>query len=183
MAARKSKAQINLLPQEEFAGTTIGRTLRWAMSTFRIIVIVTEMVVMVAFLSRFWLDARNADLNELIKQKSAVLSASADFEKEFKNTQKKLKIFSSLSRDVGTASTTLGAITSLLPSDIFLLTYSFNSQSAQVKGVAQNEISIAQFIVNLEKSASFEKVTLTNLDTSDDFRFTFTLLITPKKGD
>jgi len=84
---------------------------------------------------------------------------------------------------VGTASTTLGAITSLLPSDIFLLTYSFNSQSAQVKGVAQNEISIAQFIVNLEKSASFEKVTLTNLDTSDDFRFTFTLLITPKKGD
>lgn len=183
MAARKSKAQINLLPQEEFAGTTFGRTLKWAMSTFRIIVIVTEMVVMVAFLSRFWLDARNADLNDLIKQKSAVLLASAEFEKEFKGIQKKLKIFSSLSGDVGTASSTLGTITSLLPSDIFLVTYSFNSKSAQIKGVAQNEVSIAQFIVNLEKSESFEKVTLTNLDTSEDSQFTFTLLITPKKED
>ena len=84
MAARKKQAQVNLLPQEEFAGTTFGRTLRWAMSSFRIIVIATEMIVMLTFLSRFWLDARNADLNDLIKQKSAVLSASADFEKEFK---------------------------------------------------------------------------------------------------
>ena len=182
MAARKSKTQINLLPQEEFAGTTFGRTLKWAMSTFRVIVIVTEMVVMVAFLSRFWLDARNADLNDLIKQKSAVLAASTEFEKEFKGTQKKLKIFSSLSEDVGAASSTLGTITSFLPSDIFLVTYSFNSQSAQVKGVAQNEVSIAQFIVNLEKSESFEKVTLTNLDTSDDSQFIFTLRISPKKG-
>lgn len=182
MAARKSKAQINLLPQEEFAGTTFGRTLRWAMSTFRIIVIVTEMVVMVSFLSRFWLDAKNSDLNDLIKQKSAVLLASTEFEKEFKNTQKKLKIFSSLSSQEGTASSVLGSITSLLPNDIFLLTYAFNRESAQVKGVAQNEISIAQFIVNLEKSESFEKVTLTNLDTSEDSQFTFTLRITAKKG-
>jgi hypothetical protein len=41
----KNKA-INLLPQEEFDISIIGRTLKWAMGTFRIIVIVTEIVVM-----------------------------------------------------------------------------------------------------------------------------------------
>jgi len=183
MAARKIKGQINLLPQEEFAGTTFGRTLKWAMSTFRIIVIATEMVVMIAFLSRFWLDARNSDLNDLIKQKTAVLASQSDFEKEFKNTQKKLSIFSSLTAEAGTASKILGNITSYLPSDIYLITYAFNGESAQVKGAAQSEISIAQFMVNLEKSEAFDKVTLTNLDASqEDSLFTFTLRVIPKKG-
>ena len=183
MAARKNKAQINLLPQEEFAGTTPGRTLRWAMSSFRIIVIVTEMIVMISFLSRFWLDARNSDLNDLIKQKTAVIAASADFEKEFKNMQKKLKIFSQLSSEEITPSSLLGKLTSLIPPDIFLISYSFNGGFVQVKGAAQNEISIAQFMVNLEKSRSFEKVTLANLDTgSEESQFTFTLRLIPRKG-
>ena len=89
MAARK-KRQINLLPQEEFAASTLGRVLNWLLTTFRYIVIVTEIVVMTAFLSRFWLDAKSTDLNELIKQKQAVIAASADFEKEFRLTKDNL---------------------------------------------------------------------------------------------
>ena len=60
----KKEPEINLLPQEEFEGSVIGRILKWGLSTFRIIVIIVEMVVMAAFLSRFWLDAKNSDLNE-----------------------------------------------------------------------------------------------------------------------
>lgn len=182
MAARNKQAQVNLLPQEEFAGTTLGRTLRWAMSSFRIIVIATEMIVMLAFLSRFWLDARNADLNDLIKQKSAVLSASADFEKEFKDTQKKLKIFAALAAEEGTPSSLLGIITTYMPTDILLLSYSYNGAAVQIKGSSQSEVSIAQFMVNLESSGSLDKVTLSNLDTGEDGHFTFTLRIIPRKA-
>ncbi|MFZ5932485.1 MAG: PilN domain-containing protein [Patescibacteria group bacterium] len=183
MAARKNQAQINLLPEEEFEGTTFGRTLRWAMSSFRIIVIVTEMVVMVVFLSRFWLDARNADLNDLIKQKVAVLSAQSDFERQFKNTQKKLKIFASLSQEEGFVSETLSALTSLLPPDLSLSAFSFNKESVQVKGVSGSETGIAQFIANLENSPRFEKVTLVGVDTADqEGQFTFTVKAIPKKG-
>ena len=53
MSARKE--EINLLPQKGFEATTAGRILAWILSTFRIIVIITELLVMVAFLSRFWL--------------------------------------------------------------------------------------------------------------------------------
>src|SRR3989304_6667942 len=97
MAARKkSTHQINLLPQEQFAASTSGRILAWALSTFRIIVIITELVVILAFLSRFFLDAQNADLSEQIEQKSGIVAASSDFEKTFRQTQKKLEIFSVL---------------------------------------------------------------------------------------
>ena len=87
MAAQKGSKLINLLPQEEFANSTIGRVFTWAMSTFRIIVIGMEMVVMVAFLSRFWLDAINVDLNDIIKQRSAVIAAQSYFEKAFRDLQ------------------------------------------------------------------------------------------------
>ncbi len=184
MAAQKDKKhQINLLPQQEFEGTTAGRVLKWTMSTFRIIVIITEMVVMAAFLSRFWLDARNADLNDLIKEKMAVISASSDFEKEFRNTQKRLRIFSTLSSQGGIASEALSEISSRLPVDIFLISYSYNQDSVQVKGASPSELSIAQFIVNLENSKMFDEVNLTNIDTNQESgSLTFTLKLKIKKG-
>ncbi len=63
MAARKNQQLINLLPQEEFAVSTLGRILAWLMSTFRYIVIAVEMVVMLAFLSRFWLEWNTHDVD------------------------------------------------------------------------------------------------------------------------
>lgn len=184
MAAPKSQSQINLLPREEFAGSTLGKMLLWALSTFRIMVIVTEMFVMLAFLSRFWLDARNVDLNDLIKQKQAVLATSSDFEKEFRNLQKRLKIFSALSTDERIISSYLTTIVSYLPTDISLDSFSWSGSTLQIKGASVTEGSISQLIVNLEESGSFEKVEMTNLDSSrqEGSLLSFTLRLTPKRG-
>ena len=184
MAARKNKNQVNLLPQEEFEGSTFGRVLVWALSTFRIIVIITEMVVMVAFLSRFWLDARNVDLNDLIKQKQAVISSTSDFEKGFRATQKRLKAFAALSAEDRPISSFLATIVSYLPSDTSLASYSYSGGTIQIKGNAISEASIAQFIVNLEASGGFDAVDMINLDSStqEASLLTFTLRIVPKGG-
>jgi Tfp pilus assembly protein PilN len=184
MAARKKQSLINLLPQEEFAGSTLGRVLLWALSTFRIIVIVTEMVVMLAFLSRFWLDARNVDLNDLIKQKQAVLAATADFEKDFRDTQKRLSIFSSLSAQEKLVSTYLATITLYLPPDTTLESFSYSAGAIQIKGNSVSETSVAQLVVNLEDSGNFESVGIANIDSSvqEGSLITFTLRLIPEKG-
>jgi len=57
MAAKKEKP-INLLPKDSFAETTLGRVITWFLGTFRIMVIAVELVVVAAFLSRFWLDSK-----------------------------------------------------------------------------------------------------------------------------
>ena len=184
MAARKKEQRINLLPQEEFAQTTMGRALLWAMSSFRIIVIVTEMVVMLAFLSRFWLDARNVDLNDAIKQKSAIITATKDFENEFKDTQKRLKIFTELTQDKDSVSSFLASVVSYLPGDTSIISFAYNQKSIQVKASALTEISVAQFMTNLESSGSFEKVTLASLDSGqeNDPFLTFSINLTEKGG-
>jgi len=157
---------INLLPQEEFDVSIIGRTLKWAMGTFRIIVIVTEMIVMAAFLSRFWLDQQNSDLSDAIKIKSSQISALADTEKEFRGIQSKLNIV----RQIDAAapySQTVDAITSKVPSDIILTSVSVSDNSTLIKGLSASEFGIAQFMANLKADPSFTKVDLGQLNSSE----------------
>lgn len=160
MARKKKQAKINLLPREDFSNTTFGRILSWVLSTFRIIVIVTEILVMLAFLSRFWLDAQNTDLNEELKQKQAVLAASATFEDQFKDAQARLKIFSEYAANEGDVTNLIKTINSRLPSDVVLKSITFNNQEIQLAGVSSNERAVQQFIVNLYDEDSITGVDL-----------------------
>ena len=114
------KSVINLLPQEEFNVSVTGRILRWAMSTFRIIVIVTEMVVMAAFLSRFWLDAQNSDLNNAIKIKAAQITALGSTEKEFRLVQSKVNIIGKMQQSPKLTQI-VNTVTSKLPGNVILI--------------------------------------------------------------
>jgi len=162
----KSKT-INLLPQEEFDVSTLGRILKWAMGTFRIIVIVTEMIVMAAFLSRFWLDAKNSDLNDIIAVKTAQISAQSDFEKQFRIVQHKLSIFKTLA-DSPQPSGKLNAIGSKIPLDITLSGVSVGDVSAQINGVALSEASIAQLLNSLQNEKSLKTINLGSLSSSEE---------------
>jgi len=165
MAARK-QSEINLLPQKGFEATTTGRVLAWVLSTFRVIVIVTEMIVMIAFLSRFWLDAQNSDLNEEIDEKQALLSASVTFENQFRDIQKRLSLFSQLTVQKALFSTSVKTITSYLPDDLYLTGIIFNNNAFLVEGATSNEQSIQQLIVNLASSGIFPEVGLVEVRTT-----------------
>jgi len=158
---------INLLPQEEFDVSVVGRILKWAMGTFRIIVIITEMIVMGAFLSRFWLDARNSDLNDLIEVKSAQISSQSDFEKQFRGLQEKLNIVEEISKD-NKFSEILSRVSSKLPPDASFSSLSFQESSAQIKGVAGSEFAIMQFIANLDAEKLFKEVFLGSVSQSEN---------------
>jgi Tfp pilus assembly protein PilN len=182
MAARKKKKRINLLPQEEFAHSTLGRVLAWLLSSFRVIVIITEVFVMMVFLSRFWLDAKSADLNDLIKQRQAVLVASVDFEEKFRNTQKKLDIFAELT-DIDKLTTDhLNNTSSLVPPEILLSSLSFVGDDIKIEAISPNEIGIAQFVANLGASDEIEEVVITQINTDQETQslLTFSLRLTLK---
>ena len=81
---------LNLLPQSEFDASTWGRFLKWALSSGRYIIILTELVVIIAFLSKFKLDRDLSDLTVKISGKKNVLATLAPGEKTFRNTWAKL---------------------------------------------------------------------------------------------
>jgi Tfp pilus assembly protein PilN len=167
MAAHKKESQINLLPKDTFAESPLGKVLHWMLTTFRIMVIVVEMIVMLAFFSRFWLDAKNADLNDEIKQKTAQIQAYSTFEQQYKAIQNRLKIFQALATDNKFFSSSLNTISSYMPPDVFISTYTASGNSITLSGLSPSEQSIAQFIANLENNQNITDVQLTQVDVSE----------------
>src|SRR3989344_9696651 len=88
MAARGKP--VNLLPPSEFESSFWGKFLKWAVSGGRYIIIVTELIVILAFLSRFKLDKDISELSEEIQGKVSVLEAELPVEREFREQQRKL---------------------------------------------------------------------------------------------
>jgi Tfp pilus assembly protein PilN len=167
MAARK-KEEINLLPQRGFESTTTGRILAWVLSSFRIIVIVTEIIVMIAFLSRFWLDAQNTDLSDELESKQAILASSLKFEKEFKETQKRLGVYSDLTSYTPPREDLANTVSSLLPPDIFLTSIVFSANNVGITGISPSELSVQQLVVNLNSADIFEETHLIEMKSDEE---------------
>lgn len=158
---------INLLPRDDFETSVLGRILKWALSSFRVMVIITEIVVMSAFLSRFWLDARNSDLNEELEMGEAQVNAYEEVELEFRSIQKKLGIAKILYNEPKSTQV-LSDIAKTLPPDIFLSSVTLNQTSLLIKAASFSESSIAQFVTNLEANKNFSDIELSQISTDQD---------------
>jgi len=184
ITARKQSTGINLLPKEEFAASTLGRILTWLLSTFRIIVIITEVIVMGAFLSRFWLDAKANDLNDSITSAQSILSTTTDFENEFRDIQTKLQTFSKITKLQTNPSEFLAEVSKNLPPDITLNSFQIAEDSIQIKGNSISESAITQFMTNLKNNAKFSDISLIGANTSQQNTslIVFSIQIKLKKG-
>lgn len=170
MAALKKEKekQINLLPTDKLSDTTFGRVLLWFLSTFRVLVIIVELFVISAFLSRFWLDAKNSDLSEEIKQKEAQIKAMRPTEEETRSLQKKTEIISLIFSAKKPYSEFIKGIVPLIPPDVNLSSISFEGEKANILGLSKNEAAIQQFLVNLESSSEFKNPTITQLGQDEE---------------
>lgn len=176
MAAPKEKNIINLLPQEEFESSTVGRILTWILSSFRIIVIGVEMIVVLGFLSRFWLDARITDLNDEMKQKEAVLKSFSQFENEYKTLQHKLAIFSSFTSSDKPIFNLLVSTAGLVPADVTFDSVTLTNGKVAITAGGVSERSISQFVSSLKKSNSLQNVSLVRIDSDKiDSAINFTI--------
>lgn len=168
-ARRKKSGNINLLPKEDFDKTTLGRILSWALTTFRIIVIAVEFVVISGFLSRFYLDVRIGDLEEEIKQQSALIDSQHDFEKEFRTVQSRLTTISSINSDPGNKLVpVVDIISKEIPQDARLISINKTGNLVTIRGAAFSESSINLFLGTLKKQGSFSQVSVVRLEREAD---------------
>jgi Tfp pilus assembly protein PilN len=153
MAAPKKKSDINLLPQEEFDSSTKGRVLQWLLGAFRYIIIVTELIVIFAFVSRFYFDLRLANINEEIDQKQAYIIARGNLEQTFRQTQSRLNIFGQMTEENLKVSPVVDDIAKRLPADTALKNLVFSEdKKINIQGRAFTDRSIQQLLANLSAS-------------------------------
>lgn len=176
MPANK-KNKINLLPPEGFATSTFGRILKWVLSTFRIMVILTELIVMAAFLSRFMLDAKNSDLSNEINTNKAQVLAYSDIESSIRLNQKKLIIAKSLYTQKN-ISEIIEKFSRLIPSDISLNSISISENLLTIRASSFSEQSIMQFLINLDDDDDLSDINLSQVSSSVDNSYITVFTIT-----
>ncbi len=163
MPNKKSK-DINLIPQNEFETSNFGRILKWALSTFRVIVIITELIVMSAFLSRFWLDAKNSDLTDELNTTKRQVEAFSDIENEFRILQKKVNI-AKVIYNQKESNKIISNLLKYLPENVFLSTLSISDNHIAIKAFSTTEQSIAQLMTNLENYKEIDEIILSQIST------------------
>jgi Tfp pilus assembly protein PilN len=151
---------INLIGNQDLEHTPWGRIVLWATTYGRYIMITTEIIVLLAFISRFSLDRKLTDLNEEIGQKQTIIEANSTFEKEVKSLQVNInstqKVMNTQDLPVNLAI----LFESLLPPDVYLTSADLSLGGVSVDVIAGSIGGFSQFIANLESSKFLKNVTL-----------------------
>jgi Tfp pilus assembly protein PilN len=176
---------VNLIGEEEMEHTPTGRIVMWAVTYGRYIMIGTEIIVLLAFISRFSLDRKLTDLNDEVSQKQAIIDANSDFETEFRTLQDKLTKVQTLLTSPSTTSNALVAIQTMLPTDVHLEELTITTGSVVGNVVANTTAGFSQMVANLQAASIFSQVEIGDVKRSPTtgIQFTFTGSVAgPKKG-
>lgn len=165
MAALKRKTSpINLLPTEEFDASIKNRIIQWLLGSFRFLVVTVELVVIIGFLSRFFLDSKNADLTDEINQKKALIESYLPFEKDFKRAQAKLTTFNTFAYSKTPFSDFVAMVTNNLSSDLQVTKITKSATDFSVLVVGKNEQNILSFVSRLRKEPTLAQLNVVSVE-------------------
>ncbi len=180
-----NEPQVNLIGEEEMEHSPTGRIVMWAVTYGRYIMIGTEIIVLLAFISRFSLDRKLTDLNEEVAQKQAIIDANHDFETQFRTLQDKLAKAQMLLTAPPVTNNSLATIETMLPVDTRLGTLRITEEMVVGDVVANTTTGFANLAANLQASRIFSHVEIGDVNRSPTtgIQFTFTgTALGAKKG-
>jgi Tfp pilus assembly protein PilN len=166
VATAHGVSSINLLPKDSFEFSTAGKALKWATSVGRVLVVLTEFVVLLAFASRFYFDKKLSDLGEVLVQKQVQIAAYADVETEMRKVLAKQTPVETVQKTGLGFAGKIDSLSRVMPAGTVLENLTLDTNGLSVVGKAQSEYGFAQFIAGLKKMPNVKMVNMK--DTSFD---------------
>lgn len=154
---------IQLLPEEQIEKESLSQFLSWALTFGRYVVVFTEGIVLLVFLSRFWLDSQIIDLKQTITGKAQIVQSAQNFEKEFLSTQAKMKEIADLEEKLFSASPYFSVVEQNIPQDANLIKLSINQDGLTIQGNTNSYDTVTAFEEALRKQKEFVEVKLSSL--------------------
>lgn len=163
------KKEMSLLPDYENPNSIFNRVLNWLTSVGRVVIIITELVVVAAFLSRFWLDRKNSDLGELLRQRKAILESTKEFEKSYNSLQQKLNFIKTYYKSDDKIINQLDTIAKSIPESVAVMSMNVvktesGNQPISVSAYGYTQESIVDLIVNLSLNPEIKTVEINKIE-------------------
>ncbi|MBU1088870.1 hypothetical protein KKA02_03265 [Patescibacteria group bacterium] len=158
------KREISLLPKDQDNNSSTAKLIHWITTVGRVVIIFTELIVIAAFVSRFWLDRKNSDLSESIRQQKAILESTALFEVDYSTLQARLKAIKELSDNNIDYASKLLSLSESTPPNILYKNLSLSTKDNKILAVVSVSTTkvelIANFIDNLNLNQDIKSVTI-----------------------
>ena len=145
--------------------------MKWALSTGRYIIILTEIVVIGAFLSRFKFDQELADLTDAVNNKQEILKHTVATEQNFRTVQKRMNAAANLIATQNKPSLVFDDISTILPASMTLNSVAVTPGQVMVVAQAAGELDVGTFLSQLVNQTNrdgvrkWKSVTLNELST------------------
>jgi len=159
MSARGIKG-INLLPKDSFEESNLGRFLRWALISGRAVVVITELVVILAFGSRFWFDKTLNDLMEIIDQKQTLVQSYRAVEDQMRQVlAREFPITAALEKNLEIESV-LTQLIRATPTDVNFNKMNLSTTNLSLSGQSNSEEGLAALLANLNKIEKIKRLSM-----------------------
>ncbi len=160
------KKSVNLLPRDAFEVSTLGVVLEWALVFGKWAVIVTQLVVMGAFLWRFALDRELTDLRKAIARDVAVVNSYEQVERDFVLAQKQVTQVKTTLAQQQRMLTILDDIQRVTPSDIWYDRITLSSSTLLLTAYSASLSGFGQFLTAVQRDPLFTGVRLEKVESS-----------------
>lgn len=153
---------INLVKSKQ--APLFDRFINWALTVGRLIVIVTEVVAVAAFIYRFSLDDRLSDLHTDIKQKQNIISALKNDENKYRNLQDRIALASTFSEKSSKTNETIADIVNLLPEGVRINDLTLNKDRVNININIGSVSSLKNFIDPLKNYPKIKSISIDNIE-------------------
>ncbi len=159
----------NFIPKDAYQKASMAQQIfRFLATKGKTIIIFTEAIVLMVFLSRFKLDREIADLKESIENKNAIIESSKSVEKRFKKIQAKLVVIKTIIDNQIDWETELGNFDSQVPNGMVLNSIDYADSSITLSATVDSAEAFASFIGNVVSNQNVKSVTLVSSSYNTD---------------
>ena len=149
---------INLLGNRK--ESIFDKFIDWALTIGRLVVILTEVIALSAFLYRFTLDRQLIDLHSKIKQEAAIVGYLKDKENTYRNLQDRLSVASMFSDSLGKRGKTLSDIIELATGGMTFNQLVLSENYVKIDANFQYISSLKNFVNSLKSYPAIESVSI-----------------------
>ena len=158
----KTFTSINLLKNNK--NGLLERAMNWSLTVGRILIIVTELIALVAFLYRFGLDQQLIDLHSKIKQEQQIVALQQQNEDTYRNLQDRLAVASLSSTTTMANIKIIKDVISLAPIGMTFTNFSFTGDTMTIQANVNSVTALSLFITSLKRYPQVESVSLDKIE-------------------
>ena len=155
-------SSINLIKNKQIP--LFDKFMNWALTVGRLIVILTEIIALLAFVYRFSLDEKLIDLHSAIKQKQVLISLLKQDEDKYRNLQDRIALAGSLMEKNAKTNKIVLDIVGLTPQGARIDSLTFNKDKLIINANIGSVSSLTDFINVLKDYPGIKAMSIDNIE-------------------